>query len=112
MGKKSARARPSFVRPRRQRACSPRDPLLRAPPDDADGADTKNHSSAVTSLARADESWLRRLITRRVPLEQWSEAALDTPDQCTVILPQQCLYFLPDPQGHGSFRPTFGEGWR
>jgi hypothetical protein len=80
--------------------------------DDADGADTKNHSSAVTSLARADESWLRRLITRRVPLEQWSEAALDTPDQCTVILPQQCLYFLPDPQGHGSLRPTFSVGRR
>jgi hypothetical protein len=23
-------------------------------------------------------------------------------------LPQQCLYFLPLPQGHGSLRPTFG----
>jgi hypothetical protein len=39
MGKKSARARPSLVRPRRQLACSPRDALLRAPPDDADGTD-------------------------------------------------------------------------
>ena len=23
-------------------------------------------------------------------------------------LPQQCLYFLPEPQGHGSFLPTLG----
>ena len=24
-----------------------------------------------------------------------------------AYLPQQCLYFLPLPQGHGSLRPTF-----
>ena len=29
-------------------------------------------------------------------------------DQCNVApFPQQFLYFLPDPQGQGSFRPTF-----
>jgi hypothetical protein len=33
-------------------------------------------------------------------------------NQCTVILPQQRLYFLPDPQGHGSLRPTFSVGRR
>jgi hypothetical protein len=27
--------------------------------------------------------------------------------QCRVIRPQHCLYFLPEPQGHGSLRPTF-----
>jgi hypothetical protein len=27
--------------------------------------------------------------------------------QCTVAAPQHFLYFLPDPHGHGSFRPTF-----
>ena len=25
-----------------------------------------------------------------------------------AYLPQQCLYFLPEPQGQGSFLPTFG----
>jgi hypothetical protein len=28
--------------------------------------------------------------------------------QFTVALPQQRLYFFPEPHGHGSFRPTFG----
>src|SRR3954468_1752352 len=27
--------------------------------------------------------------------------------QCSVGLPQQSLYFLPDPHEHGSLRPTF-----
>jgi len=38
-----------------------------------------------------------------------SESAC-VPDQCTMIWPQQRLYFLPDPQGHGSLRPTFSVG--
>jgi len=29
---------------------------------------------AAQALARADKSWLERLITRRVPLERWNEA--------------------------------------
>jgi glucose 1-dehydrogenase len=29
---------------------------------------------AAEALARADQDWLRRLITRRVPLERFSEA--------------------------------------
>jgi len=28
----------------------------------------------AAALARASKSWLARLITRRVPLERWSEA--------------------------------------
>jgi hypothetical protein len=28
--------------------------------------------------------------------------------QCNVVLPQQCLNFLPDPLGQGSLRPIFG----
>jgi hypothetical protein len=27
--------------------------------------------------------------------------------QCRIIRPQHCLYFLPEPQGHASLRPTF-----
>ena len=29
------------------------------------------------------------------------------PAHAIVFLRQQCLYFLPEPQGHGSFLPTF-----
>jgi hypothetical protein len=29
---------------------------------------------AAAALARADKNWLGRLITRKVPLERWSEA--------------------------------------
>lgn len=27
---------------------------------------------------------------------------------CYFNLPQHCLYFWPEPHGHGSLRPTFG----
>ena len=30
------------------------------------------------------------------------------PGSIRIYFPQQCLYFLPDPQGQGSLRPTFG----
>ena len=30
--------------------------------------------AAADALARADKAWLGRLITRRVPLDRWSEA--------------------------------------
>jgi threonine dehydrogenase-like Zn-dependent dehydrogenase len=33
-----------------------------------------HYELAADALARADRSWLARLITRRVPLERWSEA--------------------------------------
>jgi hypothetical protein len=29
---------------------------------------------AIAALLRADKTWLERLITRRVPLDRWSEA--------------------------------------
>jgi glucose 1-dehydrogenase len=38
------------------------------------------------SLARADESWLRRLITRRVPIGQWSEALEHRPGDIKLII--------------------------
>lgn len=32
--------------------------------------------------------------------------------QCYLSRPQQFLYFLPLPQGHGSLRPMRGPVWR
>ena len=37
-------------------------------------ANRRHYEMAAQALARADKSWLERLITRRVPLERWSEA--------------------------------------
>src|SRR5215470_11915511 len=37
-------------------------------------ANRRHYEMAAEALARADEGWLARLITRRVPLERWSEA--------------------------------------
>jgi threonine dehydrogenase-like Zn-dependent dehydrogenase len=37
-------------------------------------ANRRHYEMAADALARADKSWLARLITRRVPLERWSEA--------------------------------------
>ena len=37
-------------------------------------ANRRHYEMAADALARADKRWLGRLITRRVPLERWSEA--------------------------------------
>ena len=37
-------------------------------------ANHRHYEMAADALARADKRWLARLITRRVPLENWSEA--------------------------------------
>jgi hypothetical protein len=48
---------------------------------------------------------------------QWAERIMRKIDnvfsaegQFTVAPPQHLLYFLPEPQGQGSFRPTLGSG--
>ncbi len=33
-----------------------------------------HYEAAARALAKADKDWLRRLISRRVPLERWQEA--------------------------------------
>jgi threonine dehydrogenase-like Zn-dependent dehydrogenase len=37
-------------------------------------ANRRHYEQAVSALTAADQSWLRRLITRRVPLSRWAEA--------------------------------------
>jgi glucose 1-dehydrogenase len=49
-------------------------------------ANRKHYEDAVAALERADKSWLARLITRRVPPEQWTQALEPRPDDIKVIV--------------------------
>jgi glucose 1-dehydrogenase len=49
-------------------------------------ANRGHYEMAAAALARADQKWLSRLITRRVPLERWSEALQDRPDDIKVVI--------------------------
>jgi threonine dehydrogenase-like Zn-dependent dehydrogenase len=49
-------------------------------------ANRGHYEMAADALARADQKWLSRLITRRVPLERWSEALQDRPDDIKVVI--------------------------
>ena len=42
--------------------------------------------AAAAALAAADRAWLARLITRRVPLERWSEALTRDRHDVKVVL--------------------------
>lgn len=46
----------------------------------------RNYQQAAAGLARADQDWLRRLITRRVPLSSWTEALDKGPDDVKVVV--------------------------
>jgi threonine dehydrogenase-like Zn-dependent dehydrogenase len=37
-------------------------------------ANRRHYNAAAQALAKADQDWLARLITRRVPLTRWHEA--------------------------------------
>lgn len=49
-------------------------------------ANRRHYELAARALAHADRSWLERLITRRVPLEQWGEALEVRPGDVKVII--------------------------
>ncbi|HEY8508344.1 MAG TPA: glucose 1-dehydrogenase [Steroidobacteraceae bacterium] len=49
-------------------------------------ANRRHYEAAVDALARADREWLRGLITRRVPLERWSEALQRQRDDVKVVI--------------------------
>jgi threonine dehydrogenase-like Zn-dependent dehydrogenase len=42
-------------------------------------ANHRHFAAAAEALARADRDWLERLITRRVPLDRWTEALTRRP---------------------------------
>jgi glucose 1-dehydrogenase len=49
-------------------------------------ANKRHYEAAADALAKADRSWLGRLVTRRVPLEQWQQALNRQPDDVKVII--------------------------
>lgn len=49
-------------------------------------ANRRHYEQAAASLARADRSWLERLITRRLPLERWSDAVQNEDDDVKTVL--------------------------
>ena len=49
-------------------------------------ANRRHYEMASKSLARAGKAWLRGLITRRVPLERWTEALEPRPGDIKVII--------------------------
>jgi glucose 1-dehydrogenase len=49
-------------------------------------ANRAHYEAAVDTLRRADPSWLDRLITRRVPVEQWVQALERRPGDIKVVV--------------------------
>jgi threonine dehydrogenase-like Zn-dependent dehydrogenase len=49
-------------------------------------ANRKHYEMAADALARADKDWLKRLITRRVPIERWADALQHRHDDIKVII--------------------------
>jgi glucose 1-dehydrogenase len=49
-------------------------------------ANRRHYEAGADALARADPSWLARLVTRRVPLDNWQDAIARQPDDVKVVL--------------------------
>jgi threonine dehydrogenase-like Zn-dependent dehydrogenase len=49
-------------------------------------ANRRHYELAAKSLADADQDWLERLISRRVPLSNWHEALEHRPDDIKVVI--------------------------
>ena len=49
-------------------------------------ANRRHYEAAAEALAQADRAWLERLITRRVPLDQWQDALTRQDDDIKVVV--------------------------
>src|SRR2546421_333603 len=49
-------------------------------------ANRRHYEAGVAALLRADQAWLRRLVTRRVPLSRWREALEPQPGDVKTVL--------------------------
>jgi threonine dehydrogenase-like Zn-dependent dehydrogenase len=49
-------------------------------------ANKRHYEAAATALAKADRSWLTRVVSRKVPLEQWQQALNRQADDVKVII--------------------------
>jgi threonine dehydrogenase-like Zn-dependent dehydrogenase len=49
-------------------------------------ANRRHYEAGADALAKADRSWLERLVSRKVPLEQWQQALDRQPDDVKVVV--------------------------
>jgi threonine dehydrogenase-like Zn-dependent dehydrogenase len=49
-------------------------------------ANRRHYEAGAEALAKADRTWLQRLITRRVPLADWAKALERSPDDVKVVV--------------------------
>jgi threonine dehydrogenase-like Zn-dependent dehydrogenase len=49
-------------------------------------ANRRHYQAAAAGLAKADQSWLERLISRRVPLDRWPDALQRRPDDVKAVI--------------------------
>ncbi len=49
-------------------------------------ANRRHYQAGADALAKADPSWLEKLVSRRVPLEKWSDALDRQPDDVKVVI--------------------------
>ena len=49
-------------------------------------ANRRHYQLGATALAAADHAWLGRLVTRRVPIDSWSDAIARQPDDVKVVI--------------------------
>jgi glucose 1-dehydrogenase len=49
-------------------------------------ANRRHYEAAADALAKADKAWLQRLITRKVPMEQFASALQREPDDVKVVI--------------------------
>jgi hypothetical protein len=49
-------------------------------------ANRRHYEIAAEALARADPGWLRRLITRQVPVARWQDAMRAQPGDIKVVI--------------------------
>ncbi len=49
-------------------------------------ANRRHYEAGARALAAADRDWLERVVSRRVPLERWSEALQRQPDDVKVVV--------------------------
>jgi threonine dehydrogenase-like Zn-dependent dehydrogenase len=49
-------------------------------------ANRGHYEAAAAALAPADKNWLKRLITRRLPLEEWAEALAHKPGDVKAVI--------------------------
>ena len=49
-------------------------------------ANRRHYEAAADALAKADRGWLARLVSRKVPIEQWPQALDRQPDDVKVVV--------------------------